>query len=390
MQALLISGGHVYAPENLGILDILAVEGIVTAMAPRIDWKDVRKFFKDADRLDASGCVVIPGFVDQHVHMNGGGGEGGPANRTPETEIGEYAAGGVTSAIGLLGTDSVGRSLESLLMKAKSLESGGISTWILSGSYEWPSVTITGSIKRDLAIVDKVIGVKIALSDHRSSHPDVQSLRALLSEVRLGGITSGKAGIVAVHVGDEKSGLTPLVEAIEGTDIPITQFAPTHLGRNERLLSEAVGFAQKGGYVDFTCRGGSTVEAIRYVLKQGVDVDRITVSSDGHGSWPVFDEHGVLTGISMHELSGIHRVFRDLLKLSVASLTDAVRICSTNSATHYRLYGKGALKTGSCADMVIFERDGYEIRDVISQGRILVRLSKVLSQSRFQREKSRW
>jgi adenine deaminase len=92
----------------------------------------------------------------------------------------------------------------------------------------------------------------------------------------------------------------------------------------------------------------------------------------------------------MHELSGIHRVFRDLLKLSVASLPDAVRICSTNTATHYRLHGKGTLKTGSCADMVIFERDGYEIRDVISQGRILVRLSKVLSQSRFQREKSRW
>jgi beta-aspartyl-dipeptidase (metallo-type) len=213
-------------------------------------------------------------------------------------------------------------------------------------------------------------------------------MRALLSEARLGGITSGKAGIVAVHVGDEKSGLTPLVEAIEGTDIPITQFAPTHLGRNGRLISEAVGFAEKGGYVDFTCRGGSTVEAIRHVLKQGVDVDRITVSSDGHGSRPVFDEHGELTGISMHDLSGIYRVFRDLLKLSAASLPDAIRICSTNTSTHYRLHGKGALKTGNCADMVILESDGYEIRDVISRGRLLVRSSKILSQSRFQREKS--
>ncbi|MFP4481617.1 MAG: beta-aspartyl-peptidase [Thermovirgaceae bacterium] len=389
MQVLLIRGGHVYAPDDLGILDILAVEGTIAAMAPEIDRKAAQSIFGEVEQLDASGTLVIPGFVDQHVHMNGGGGEGGPANRTPETEIDEYATGGVTSAIGLLGTDSVGRSLESLLMKARSLESGGISTWILSGSYEWPSVTITESVKRDLAVVDKVIGVKIALSDHRSSHPDVQSLRALLSEVRLGGITSGKAGIVAVHVGDEKSGLTPLLKAVDETGIPITQFAPTHLGRNGHLLSEAVEFARKGGYVDFTCRDGDTAEIIGHVLKQGVAVNRVTVSSDGHGSRPVFDEHGELQGISMHDLSGIHRLFRDLLGLSVTSLPDAVRICSTNTSTHYRLHGKGTLQKGCCADMVILEKEGYEIRDVISRGEILVRYSKVLRHPRFQREKSR-
>ncbi len=389
MSVLLIRGGHIYAPEDSGVLDVLTIGGTIAAMAPRIDAGALQGLFKDMELIDASKALVIPGFVDQHVHMNGGGGEGGPVNRTPETQIDEYAAGGVTSAIGLLGTDSVGRSLESLLMKAKSLEATGISTWMLSGSYEWPTATITGSVKRDLALVDKVIGVKIALSDHRSSHPHVQSLRALLSEARLGGITSGKAGIVAVHVGDEKSGLAPLLDALEGTDIPITQFAPTHLARSGRLLSEAVEFARKGGYIDFTCRGDETREAIRHALRQGIPVNRITVSSDGHGSRPVFNEQGELKGISMHDLSGIHRLFRALLDSTTTSVSDAVRICSTNAAKHYRLEEKGMLTPGKSADMVILENDGHGIRDVISRGEILVRSSKVLRHSRFQRKKSR-
>ncbi len=383
MSVLLIRGGHIYAPEDSGVLDVLTIGGTIAAMAPRIDADTLHGLFKDMELIDASNALVIPGFVDQHVHMNGGGGEGGPVNRTPETQIDEYAAGGVTSAIGLLGTDSVGRSLESLLMKAKSLESAGISTWILSGSYEWPSVTITGSVKRDLALVDKVIGVKVALSDHRSSHPHVQALRALLSEARVGGITSGKAGIVAVHVGDEKSGLAPLLDALEGTDIPITQFAPTHLARSGRLLSEAVEFARKGGYVDFTCRGNGTREAIWHALQQGVPVKRITVSSDGHGSRPVFDKEGELKGISMHDLSGIHRLFRALLDSSATSVSDAVRICSTNAAKHYRLEGKGTLMPGNSADLVILENDGHEIRDVISRGEILVRSSKIQKLPRY-------
>jgi len=242
---------------------------------------------------------------------------------------------------------------------------------------------ITGSIKRDIALIDKVIGVKIALSDHRSSHPEVQNIRTLTSEARLGGIISGKVGIVAVHVGKEKRGLKPLVDAIEETGIPITQFAPTHLGRDEHLLSEAIKFAMKGGYINFTCRGEATAETIKKALKKGVPVDKITVSSDGHGSRPVFNMRGELSGISMHDLSGIHRLFQDLLNLSITSISDAVRICSTNTSIHYRLHGKGSLKVGNSADIVILEKDGYQIRDVISRGEFLVKSMRILKHSRF-------
>ena len=45
----------------------------------------------------------------------------------------------------------------------------------------------------DLCLIDKVIGLKIALSDHRSAHPTVDELRRAVSEARVGGMLTGKA-----------------------------------------------------------------------------------------------------------------------------------------------------------------------------------------------------
>ncbi|HBA55277.1 MAG TPA: beta-aspartyl-peptidase, partial [Syntrophorhabdus aromaticivorans] len=154
--------------------------------------------------------------------------------------------------MGLLGTDGTCRSLEELLMKARGLEEEGISTWILTGSYALPSVTITGSVTRDLCLIDKVVGLKVALSDHRGSHPTVEELRRAASDARLGGILSGKAGCVCVHMGGETSGLGPILEALEGTEIPIAQFAPTHIARNTRLVDQAAEFGRRGGLLDIT------------------------------------------------------------------------------------------------------------------------------------------
>ncbi len=60
--------------------------------------------------------------------------------------------------------------MNNLLAKAYGLEEEGISSYIYTGSYEIPVKTITNSIKSDLMLIPKVIGVgEIALSDYRSS-----------------------------------------------------------------------------------------------------------------------------------------------------------------------------------------------------------------------------
>lgn len=55
-------------------------------------------------------CVVAPGFVDMHAHITGGGGEAGPAYRCPESRLSSFLRAGITTVVGVCGTDSVTRS----------------------------------------------------------------------------------------------------------------------------------------------------------------------------------------------------------------------------------------------------------------------------------------
>jgi len=196
MSFILIKRGEIYSPEYNGNKDILIVNDKILLIDRNIAESTVYVLDKNIKIINASKYIVIPGFVDQHVHINGAGGEGGPQYRTPPIQLSELTKAGITSVIGLLGTDGVARSLKALLMKSRGLENEGISTWLYTGAYQYPSPTITGDILSDLMLIDKVIGVKIALSDHRSSHPTIDELRKVTSKARVGGMLTGKAGIV--------------------------------------------------------------------------------------------------------------------------------------------------------------------------------------------------
>ncbi|GAJ03141.1 unnamed protein product, partial [marine sediment metagenome] len=176
---------------------------------------------------------------------------------------------GITSVGGLLGTDGFARSLKALLMKARALEQEGISTWIYTGAYKYPSPTITESILSDIILIDKVIGLKIALSDHRASHPTLDEFIRATSEARAAGILAGKAGVVHIHMGAEKRGLSYLFDIIKNTEIPIEQFAPTHLNKkDEELFRQVVVFGKIGDYIDLTA-GVSGEEKSRQSIKPG-------------------------------------------------------------------------------------------------------------------------
>ena len=86
-MAYLIKGAHVFAPEDLGVVDVLTVNDKVVAVG-----KDLSAQLPDLETIDAKGLVMTPGFIDQHIHVTGGGGEGGPKTRTPELVLSELAA----------------------------------------------------------------------------------------------------------------------------------------------------------------------------------------------------------------------------------------------------------------------------------------------------------
>jgi len=393
MSFILIKRGEIYSPEYDGNKDILIANNKIFLIDQNITESALNSLDKNIKIIDASKCIVIPGFIDQHVHINGAGGEGGPQYRTPPIQLSELIKAGITSVIGLLGTDGFARSLKALLMKAKGLENEGISTWMYTGAYQYPSPTITGDILSDIMLIDKVIGVKIALSDHRSSHPIIDELTKVASEARVGGMLAGKVGIVHIHMGSEKIGLNPLFEIIKNTEIPIEQFGPTHLNRNEDLFKSAIEFGKMGGYVDLTAglsREDKSSEeikpsrAIRRLIKNGVSIERITMSTDGNGSMPKFNEKKEITGMAVASVSSLYKEFIDIIKKEKMSVEDAIRITSTNIAKHLKLDQKGEIKEGKDADLIVLDKNTFQIKYVIAKGKIMMENEKIMKFGTFE------
>ncbi len=155
--------------------------------------------------INLSGRMLCPGFIDQHVHLIGGGGEAGPTTRTPEVSLSRLTEAGITTVVGLLGTDSVSRHPASLLAKTRALNEEDHRR-MLTGAYHVPSPTITGSVEKDVALIDRVIGVKCAVSDHRSAAPSGNQLASMAAESRVGGLLGGKPGVSVFHMGSSKKG----------------------------------------------------------------------------------------------------------------------------------------------------------------------------------------
>ena len=194
---------------------------------------------------DLEGRRVIPGLIDCHVHLTGGGGEAGMHTRVPPLQLSRLTGGGVTTAIGLLGTDDTVRSTAELVASARGLIAEGMSAWCYTGGYHLPPATLTGSVRADIAHIDLILGVgELAISDHRSSQPTLDELLRIAGDAHVGGLMTGKAGIVHLHVGDGERGLELVRRALGESELPPSVFNPTHVNRRKALFEEACDLAK--------------------------------------------------------------------------------------------------------------------------------------------------
>lgn len=387
----LLKNAHVIAPEDLGVKDILVAGEKIAMIGEGLSLPAVY----DCEVVDCEGNYVVPGFIDSHVHLIGGGGEGGYATRTPEIQLTDITTSGVTTVLGLLGTDGVTRHVASLLAKARSLEDEGITAYIYSGSYEIPTPTITGSVRNDIILIDKVIGTgEIAMCDHRSSQSPKEAYQQITAEARVGGMLSGKAGVVNMHLGDGEDGLKMLYEITKNGEIPKTQIIPTHVNRNKRLFKEAIEWAKQGGIMDITSsvspESGSShsvksSEAVKQALEAGVNIENITMSSDGNGSMPIFDEAGNNIGVGVASQISILNEFRDMVQKENIAITDAIKIITSNIAKFTKLYPrKGCLANNSDADILVLDKD-LQLQHVWARGTHMVENGKPIVFGTFEK-----
>lgn len=382
---------HVYAPEDLGIKDVVITSNKIEGIYDNVE---IPNNFVAIEIIDGKGKLLYPGFIDNHVHILGGGGEGGFKTRTPEMQLSTLIEAGVTTVVGCIGTDGVCRNMRSLIAKAKGLEEEGITTYCYTGSYEIPVKTITDSIKGDMMMVDKVIGVgEVALSDHRSSQATFQDFVNTVASARVGGLLSGKAGIVNVHLGNGARKLEYLSKLIDETEIPPTQVLPTHINRSDKLFYEGELYAKKGGFIDLTTSSDPNFlepgeiragEGLSILLRNGVDIEHITFSSDANGSMPKFDEQGHLVGLGICSVSSLYREVKESIKEHKVPIEEAIKVITSNVANILKLDNKGRITGGRDADFVIVDEESLDIDMVIAKGKIVVEKGEAVVKGTFE------
>jgi beta-aspartyl-dipeptidase (metallo-type) len=374
---ILIKSATVYDPEFIGKKDILISSNKIIYISDQIDIPTNN--FPDVEIVNGENLIATPGIVDLHVHIMGGGGEGGYATRTPELMLTNFTLNGITTCVGLLGTDGTTRNMAGLVAKARALDIEGITTYLWTGCYEMPTRTLTDSARGDIVLVDKIIGIgEIAISDHRGSHPSDKDLIHLASEARVGGMLSGKCGILHMHLGDGKEGIAPLLNITQHSEIPFENLLPTHINRNRKVFEQSVEYAKTGGFVDITSgikpEGDDAVHpvvAFKILLESGVSPYNITMSSDAGGSMPIFDNQGKLIKLGVGMPSSNMEIIKECVETGIPLETALIPFTSS-PAKLLKLQGKGYLQREFDADIILLDKN-LKPHTVISKGKIMVK-----------------
>ncbi len=382
----LLKNASVYTPAPLGKRDVLIEGEKILRIA-----EEIRGYegLPDVEVYDLSGKTLVPAYIDLHVHITGGGGEQGPASRVPESSLSTFFRNGITTVVGLLGTDGITRSLENLVAKARALTEEGMTVYTLTSSYGYPPTTITGSVERDIVLIPPMIGVKVAVSDHRSSNPGGKELIALATAARRAGLLSGTPGLVTMHMGSGKATLDPIFYVLDHSDVPAKNLLPTHMLRSPELIDAGVKLVKRGGYID--CTAGSDDVAVEedamklfdLLHREGVNPDHVSLSSDAYGSQPRFNDAGECVGLTYASPKYLHKTIRALVRMGMP-LEQVLKLLTTTPATLLAQEGrKGCIAAGADADLLVLDAD-LEIDSLFARGQLALWEKDLRMKGRFE------
>jgi len=378
----LLKNANLYSPDKMGMKDILIANDKIMAIDDNLSAFEN----KHTKVIDLEAKILTPGLIDQHIHVIGAGGKEGFASMTPEVQLSELIACGSTTVNSLLGTDGNARNIRTLYAKVKALDQEGISAYMFSGYYGMDTVTITDSIQGDMLFIDKVLGVKIAISDIRSSYPSATDLVRKLRDIMVGGMIGGKKGILHLHLGNLPSKMDVLFELVNDYHFPIKHISPTHVGRTKPLFDQAIEFAKLGGMIDITTGASKYTEpykSVLYALDEGVSIDKMTFSTDGHAGLTKFDDAGNAIGVRKAPIDANFEQIIALIKQGGLPIEMAFKLNTINPAENLGLKHKGKIEIGYDADFCCFDED-LNLIDVFAKGQHMMKDKKIIVKGNFE------
>ncbi len=205
----------------------------------------------------------------------------------------------------------------------------------------------------------------MAISDHRSSQPTLDELLRLAAEAHVGGLMSGKAGIVHLHLGDGPRGLELVRQALDASELPARVFNPTHVNRRKALFAEAIAAGRAR-----TRR--STSPHFRWTTGRmpgppktrwsctwdgGLPADRVTVSSDGGGCLPLFDADGRVADMDVGAPGALASMLATLLARGQSARAGAPAVHEQRGGTACGFPGRAGSRADADADLVVLTAD---------------------------------
>lgn len=233
---------------------------------------------------------------------------------------------------------------------------------------------------KDIALFEEIIGVgEVAVSDHRSSVPSTYELARIAAQARVAGMIGGKAGIVNLHLGDARDPFRPVHDVVAISQLGYKQFVPTHCNRNDYIFEDAKEYGKKG-YIDITTSSYpyyadeeiKPSKALKQLLESGVPLGHITFTSDACGSLPGFDPvSGELIKIEMGLPSSILREIKEAVLIDEIPLEQALQVATSNPANILKLLGKGYIREGYDADLLLLDQE-FNIVRLMANGKMMM------------------
>lgn len=380
---MLLRNGHLVDPSQAidGVTDIRIENGVVSEVGPDLPEQDGEEIF------DLSGCYVMPGLIDTHVHLRDPGQE-----ESEDLESGSKAAiaGGFTTVVAMPNTFPVVDNVPIVrYIKDKSARLGYadvLPTAAITKGQEGQEITEIGFLRDAGVIAFTEDGKSVANSGILRkamtyskpydvlfmSHCEDKDLKgagcmnagALATEMGLGGIANEVEDIiimrdimlakmtgVRLHVQhlSTASGLE-LVREAKAKGLPVTcEVTPHHLF----LTEDAVRGYNTDAKVAPPLRTAADNEALINGLKDGtitcIGTDHAPHSSDKKD----VEFERAANGISSIEIA-FPLIWTHLVETGRFTLSEIVSIMSCNPAELLRI-DRGSLSVGKVADVLIFD-----------------------------------
>ena len=107
------------------------------------------------------------------------------------------------------------------------------------------------------------------------------------------------------------------------------------------------------------------------MLEEGVNPENFTLSSDGQGSLPIFNEKKEYVGIGVGKATCLIKAVKECVFRESIPLETTIRILTANPAKILKLKSKGRIAAGMDADLCLLDGN-LDIDTVIAKGQVMV------------------